>query len=199
MRRLINLAVFCLIPTLVGCQATQTTLSVISGNAACSRTEQQHVFPDDGAVAEIQFKLDIMGSEGPIEFNGIATCGYQGSMCGGGSWFQVWYGNQELHYSLSLPYDSTLEFRPHSFCIMIDEFRKACETGNCVPEEHFTFALQLGDTWTGDVPELSGKWGSMKSRRFSAGIHEISRFGFDVRNFDMELRGYLHKFSVNYK
>jgi len=197
MKRLKTAAAVALILTLTGCQSTLTALSVISGGAACSRTERQQQFPEEGAEAQIEVQISIMGRDGPVQLNETANCEYQGSMCGGGSWFQVWYGDQTQFHSVALPYDSTLEFRPHSFCIMIDQFRKACEKGNCLPEDHFTLSLQLGDGWAGQPPELPERWGSMNTRRFSTGVHEISQFGFEVDHFELNLYGYLEKIASN--
>lgn len=138
-----------LIPLLVGCQAFSASMAVISGTSACNSTEGDQLFPDEGSRKYIHISFDINDSNQAVSFSETATCEYQGSMCGGGAWFQVWYGDQTLpEVELSLENGNRLSFREHSQCIGIDKFAKACANGACKPEDYFGILVLYSDEYT---------------------------------------------------
>ena len=183
-----HILILLLVPILVSCQVLTATTSVITGSVACSVSEKKQSFPPEGAIKKIDLSLSISDKTNDVSFSETAICEYQGSMCGGGSWFEVWYGDQSISHNIPLSLGDELVFRPHSFCIALDEYSKQCKLGNCDPVETFRLKLMFSEsrkasTVVGDLDWTKGKFKDNALVKAS----DLPSYGYDVKHFSIEV------------
>ena len=82
------------VPFMTSCQVMTASTSVISNSIACGTTESEQLFPQLGSKRFINIDFSIKETNKTIPFKHVAECEYQGSICGGGAWFDIWYGNR---------------------------------------------------------------------------------------------------------
>ncbi|WP_095497306.1 hypothetical protein [Paraferrimonas haliotis] len=110
---------------------------------ACDESAKKEVFPNNGDIASIQISFDLTVGKEKVSFSEIARCEYKGRMCPAGDWWEVWHGDQSISYEINLLNDESLTIWPHSFCINLNQYKKKCSSGECNPNEHFKFKLNL--------------------------------------------------------
>jgi hypothetical protein len=183
-----NILVILLTLIVSGCQALTATTSVIAGSVACSSSEKEQSFPPEGSVKEIDLSFTITDTAKDISFSETAICEYQGSMCGGGAWFEVWYGDQSLSHEIPLPSGDELIFRPHSFCTSLDEYRKKCNSGSCDPNEHFTLLLMFSEKRKSGIVVEGDEWAKGKLQdRALVKASDLPKYGYEVKHFNIEV------------
>jgi hypothetical protein len=183
-----NILILLLAPVLISCQALTATTSVIAGSSACNSTEKEQSFPPEGAIKKIDLSLTISDKTTEVSFSETAVCEYQGSMCGGGSWFQVWYGDQSISHNISLPLGDELIFQPHSFCITIDEYSKQCQSGNCDPAETFKLLMMFSEARKSSTIVDGLDWTKGKSQdRALVKASDFPTYGYEVKLFSIEV------------
>lgn len=183
-----NILIILLIPIIASCQALTATTSVMAGSVACKSSEKEQSFPPEGAVKKIDLSFTITDTAKDISFFKTAVCEYQGSICGGGAWFEVWYGDQSISHKIPLPRGDELIFRPHSFCISLDEYRKKCNSGNCNPNEHFTLLLIFSEKRDPDTIVQEGDWTKGKLQdRVLVKAGDLPSYGYEVKHFNIEV------------
>lgn len=183
-----NFLITILASILVSCQALTATTSTITGSAACDSSEEEQTFPADDAVAKIDLSFVITDKSKEISFSDVAVCEYQGSMCGGGSWFEVWYGDQSASHTIPLAEGDELIFRPHSFCIRLGEYRKNCSSGNCDPTEHFKLLLMFSEQRKANTVVEGHDWvnGHLQDRALVK-ASDIPSYGYVVKHFNIQV------------
>jgi hypothetical protein len=183
-----NILILLLAPILVSCQVLTATTSVIAGSAACNSTEKNQSFPPEGAIKKIDLSLTISDKANEVTFSETAVCEYQGSMCGGGVWFQVWHGDQSISHNISLPLGDELIFQAHSFCITIDEYSKQCQSGNCDPTETFKLLMMFSETRKSSTIVEGQDWTKGKSQdRALVKVSDFPSYGYEVKLFSIEV------------
>jgi len=183
-----NILILLLVPILVSCQALTATTSVIAGSAVCNSTEKEQSFPSEGAIKKIDLSLALSDKTNEVSLSETAVCEYQGSMCGGGAWFQVWYGDQSISHSVSLPLGDELIFKPHSFCITIDEYSKQCQSGNCDPTETFKLLMMFSEERKSSTVVDGLDWTKGKSQdRALVKASDFPSYGYQVKHLSIEV------------
>jgi len=134
-----------LIPILASCQVLTASMPVYGGSVACSSSEKEQSFPEQGAKRYLDISFEIIGSGRAVTFSDRAVCEYQGSICGGGKWFDVWYGDESVSHTVSFSNGEQLVYSPHAMCTSLFEFNEKCEAGNCNPVEHFELLLMFSE------------------------------------------------------
>jgi len=168
-----SIIVFLIIPLIVSCQA-MTTTSVIGSSIACSSSEKEQTFPEEGAKKNIDLSFKIRDSEEVIGFSGRAVCEYKGSICGGGTWFEIWHGDQSISHTISFSNGDELIFWPHGFCITLNEFREKCAAGSCEEADHFKLLLMFAEKRNDQDRAL-------------VTATDINRYGHKVESFNIKV------------
>jgi hypothetical protein len=183
-----NILILLLVPILVSCQALTATTSVIAGSAACNSSEKEQSFPQEGAIKKISLSFTISGKTKDVSFSETAVCEYQGSICGGGAWFEVWYGDQSISHSIPLPLGDELVFWPHSFCTTLDEYSKQCKSGNCEPTDTFKMRLMFSESRKANTVVEGQDWtkGKLQDRALVKSS-DLSNYGYEVKHFSIEV------------
>ncbi|WP_027858474.1 hypothetical protein [Marinobacterium jannaschii] len=183
-----NILILLLVPILVSCQALNATTSVIAGSSACNSSEKEQSFPPEGAIKKIDLSLTISYETSEVSFSETAVCEYQGSMCGGGAWFQVWYGDQSISHNITLPQGDELIFKPHSFCITIDEYVKQCKSGNCDHADSFKLLMMFSEARRSSTVVVGLDWTKGKSQdRALVKANDFKNYGYQVKHFSIEV------------
>jgi hypothetical protein len=108
------------------------------GEAACSSSWSNESFPVKGAKKSIHATFRLANDGKVQRFDETAECEYHGAFCGGGEWFQVWYGDKSRQADvILLSNGDKLSFNAHDQCTLINEYRKDCSEGQCVPADKF--------------------------------------------------------------
>jgi hypothetical protein len=178
------LLIFILIPILTSCQVIGTGVQVIGGSIGCSVNNNPAAKIEQGSIRNISIDLSLSDGENQIILNETAVCEYQGSMCAGGTWFQVWYGDQSIFHKFKLADGNTLKFGPHNFCTNIDFYEKKCISGNCNPSEHFTLSLSFSEELTEKRKDLDLDWNKGEFTGFES-VNEsgLIKFGYKVNHY----------------
>lgn len=159
---------------IVSCQILTATTSVFGAGIACSASEDEQSYPDEGAEANIALSLRIMDADQSLEFTGIAWCKYQGSICGGSSWFHLLHEDQSISHEFKFSSGDDLSFSPHTFSIRLDPFQKSCASGNFDPYAHFILRVMFANKRYGqDRPLVTES--------------ELRAYGFKVEKSNIEV------------
>lgn len=183
-----NILILLLAPILVSCLAPTATTLVV----ACSSSEKEQSFPPKGAIKKIDLSLTISDKTNDVSLSETAVCEYQGSICVGGAWFDVWYGDQSISHNiplpLPLPLGDELVFWPHSFCTTLDEYSKQCKSGNCDPVKTFKLQLMFSDSRKASTVVGSQDWTKGKSQdRALVKASDLPNYGYQVKHFSIEI------------
>lgn len=101
---------------LAGCQAIQATSAAVASSNACTRSGKSAQFPAEGErrAFDVRFRLSSVLGEHLHEDR--VTCRYEGSMCGGGTWFHVWREDRLDGFEQAFPGGDMVSYHYHSFC-----------------------------------------------------------------------------------
>ena len=133
-----TLAIVALLPLLIGCQALSALISVTGGSVACASSKSGETFLPDGSKKYINISFDINEGNRTVPFKEVVMCEYQGAICGGGTWFHIWYGDRTLQNKIiELQNGDTLSFDEHAQCLKMDDFLNKCKKSACVPADEF--------------------------------------------------------------
>jgi hypothetical protein len=172
------------IPILASCQVVGTGVQVITGSIGCSVNSSSTVPLKVGAVKDISIEFTLVDGGNTLNLSETATCEYQGNMCAGSQWYQVWYGDQSIRREFQLSDGSKITYWPHSFCIDIDDFEKKCGDGACDPSEHFSLNLKFNKEVAEQRRDQDLDWAKGEFSDFdSVNGEKLTKYGYDVRNY----------------
>ena len=172
-------------PILTSCQVIGTGTQVITGSIGCRVNSDAAASLDIGSVKNISIEFSLIDNGNTIDLSDTASCRYQGNMCAGGQWYQVWYGDQSIQpREFKLSDGNKITYWPHGFCIDIDNFEKNCANGDCDPNKHFSLNLKFNN----EVAERRRKqdldWTKGEFSDFDkVNGEELVQYGYDVRNY----------------
>ena len=181
-----NILILLLIPIIASCQALTATASVIGSSAACSSSKKEQSFPKEESRKNIDLSFAIIDGGKEVAFSERSICEYKGSMCGGGTWFEVWHGDQSISHTIPFSNGDELIFWPHGFCITLNDYKNKCLTGNCDTLEHFKMRLMFSEkrsknTTVGGLDWTKGKF----QNRALVTAKELSGYGYDFQKFSI--------------
>lgn len=172
------------IPLLSSCQVAGVAVQAVTGSIGCSVNDNPTANLQPGATRDIALNLSLNDAGKVIELNETAVCEYQGSMCAGGKWYSVWYGDQDITHTINLSDDNQLVFKPHNFCIQVHDYEEQCAAGNCSASEQFMVKLHYSKAIQEQrkAQDLDWKQGEMTDFSLVNG-QKLVNYGYDVSNY----------------
>ena len=173
------------VAALSGCQPLATLTAVKRGSIACSSSKDDAEFPSLGTEHFITTTFLIEGNGRAAPFENTSACEYQGSFCGDGRWYNVWYGKEQDRYAVHLPTGDELIYWPHALCLQLDDYLETCRTlGQCNPSSHFEMLLMYSQE---RIESRSNTAGAVADREMVTG-DRLHDYGIGVQDFKMELQ-----------
>ena len=179
------LLAFCLVAS--SCQVTTAATSVVGGSVACARSEEVYPFPEQGEVRDVTVAFEIVDGDDRVAFSHVGRCEYQGSLCGGGAWFQVWYGDQDAVFEWSLSNGDRLVYRPHTQCTYLGQYLVECSDKDCDAAGHFKLNLDFSQERAALLGGTGTDWasglfpGSVVASISEMGEYDLKLEAVDVR------------------
>jgi len=180
-----HIFIILIIPILTSCQVIGTGAQVITGSIGCSVNSGSAAPIKIGSVKDISIKFSLIDDGNKLDLSDTASCEYQGNMCAGGQWYQVWYGDQSIQpREFKLSDGNKITYWPHSFCIDIDDFEKECADGNCDPSKHFSLNLKFNKEIADKRRLQNLDWTKGEFSDFdSVNGEKLTQYGYDVRKY----------------
>lgn len=180
-----HIFIILIISTLTSCQVIRTGSQVITGSIGCSVNSDSAAPIKVGSVKDISIAFSLIDDGNTLNLSDTASCEYQGSMCAGGQWYQVWYGDQSIQpRELKLSDGNKITYWPHRFCIHIDDFEKKCADGDCDPSKHFSLHFKFNKEVAEQRSKQNLDWRKGEFSDFdSVNGEKLIKHGYDVRNY----------------
>jgi len=190
-----SLCILLCVGFLAGCQALTASTAVLGGSIACSSNEKDQSFPEQGTTRTVgaSFSAEVDGVT--HHFSESSVCEYQGALCGGGTWFEVWYGDQSLP-SIDIPVAAgdTAIYDNHMQCVHMNDFVTACKQGDCDPKDFFGLLIEFSKENT-EIRRAKIDSGELKSRegdyifpgREYVPYNQLSEHGIFIENLEVQL------------
>lgn len=179
------------IPLLSSCQVAGVAMQVVTGSVGCSVNSNPRADLAQGTTREIQLDFALNDAGIVHQIKQPAVCEYQGSICAGGEWFEVWYGDQTTTHTVKLSDDNVLRFTPHNFCMEIDPYEKECAQGACSASELFTIRLGYSRAVQEQRKLLDLDWKQGELTEFSlVNGTKLKNFGYDVTLYSVTVGDY---------
>lgn len=190
-RRVQKVLLLMTIPLLSSCQVAGVAMHVVTGSVGCSVNNNPRADLAQGTTREIQLNFTLNDAGTMQQINQPAVCEYQGSMCAGGQWFEVWYGDKTTVQTIKLSDDNVLSFAPHNFCMDIDPYEKECAQGACSASELFTIRLGYSSKVQEQRKLLDLDWKQGELTEFSlVNGTKLQNFGYDVKLYSVTVGDY---------
>jgi hypothetical protein len=184
MSRTQRLLLFMLIPLLSSCQVAGVAVQAVTGSIGCSVNDNPTANVQPGSTRDITLNLSLNDAGKVIELNETAVCEYQGSMCAGGKWYSVWYGDPDITHTIHLSDDNQLVFKPHNFCIQIHDYEEQCAAGNCSASEQFMVKLHYSKAVQEQRKAYDLDWKQGELTEFSlVNGEKLVNYGYDLSTY----------------
>lgn len=173
---------------LCGCQVIGTTAHILGASVGCAVNNNPNASLKQGEWRYFNINVALWENGQTLQMSETVACEYQGSMCAGGTWFQVWYGDKEVRKTLNFSDGNSLLLTPNNICTNIHFFEEKCQQSSCNPSEHFTLRLHFNkdiqaqrqtmelDAFKGQFP-----WYETVNGR------TLKTFGYDVLRYQVEI------------
>ena len=170
---------------LSGCQPLSALNGVTRGSIACSSSKSDAEFPSLGAEHFITTTFIVEGNGRAVPFENTSACEYQGSFCGDGRWYNVWYGKERDQYPVPLPTGDELIYWPHALCLQLNDYLETCRNlGQCNASSHFEMLLMHSQE---RIESRSNTAGAVADRELVTG-DQLQNYGIGVHDFKIEVQ-----------
>ena len=171
---------------LASCQVIGTTAHILGASIGCEVNDNptEHLVPGTLRHFQVSVALNDHGTKHAIEET--VACEYQGAMCAGGTWFQVWYGDKDIRQHIVLSDNNQLSLTPNNICTDIHFFEKACAEGTCDASEHFRLKLHFNKDIQQQRQNMPLRWEDGEFVHFeNVNGERLRKLGYEVMRFSI--------------
>lgn len=161
-----------------------TTAHILGASIGCEINDNptEHLVPGTLRHFQINVTLNDHGTQHVIEET--VACEYQGAMCAGGTWFQVWYGEKVIRQKIVLSDNNQLSLTPNNICTDIHFFEEACAEGPCNASEHFRLRMHFNEETQELRKNMPPRWEDGEFTDFeNVNGETLRKLGYEVQKF----------------